>query len=165
MRSLRRLTSMWRCIMMKGYKADADDSYSHYSMEKITLKFAARDSFNVLCRLVAVLTLDESGKHYTTGYEYRFEWVSKELSGMPEEEPSMLPKRVLAAFTKNVINKILSKDEIPNESGMMVLDGFSYKITITKGNTSKEYYADDANIETYPLLRFLARWSRNNIYS
>jgi hypothetical protein len=62
----------------------------------------------------------------------------------------------LEAFTENEINKILSKDEIPNESGMMVLDGYHYEITITKGDISKVYYADETNIQTYPLLRHLA---------
>ena len=59
------------------------------------------------------------------------------------------------------INKILSKDEIPNESGMMVLDGNSYEIKISKGGICKEYDADDASIETYTLLRYLASWYRH----
>ena len=82
---------------------------------------------------------------------------------LPEnkEELSPLPKRVLDAFTENAINMILSKDEIPNESGMVVLDGHHYEITITKGKEKKEYYADDASIETYPLLRYLASWCRS----
>ena len=42
----------------------------------------------------------------------------------------------------------------------MVLDGNHYEITITKGKVKKEYYADDASIETYPLLRYLASWCR-----
>jgi hypothetical protein len=78
-----------------------------------------------------------------------------------QKELSPLPKRVLDAFTENAINKILSKDEIPNESGMMVLDGNSYDIVITKGSLRKEYWADEASIETYPLLRYLASWYRH----
>ena len=81
------------------------------------------------------------------------------LSEKQEELPA-LPKRVLDVFTENAINKILSKDEIPNESGMMVLDGNSYEIKISKGGICKEYDADDASIETYPLLRYLASWYR-----
>ena len=76
-----------------------------------------------------------------------------------EKQPT-LPKRVLDAFTENAINKILSKDEIPNESGMLVLDGNHYEIKITKGNLRKEYNADEVSIETYPLLRYLASWYR-----
>ena len=71
-----------------------------------------------------------------------------------------LPKRVMKAFTESAIDKILSKDEIPNESGMMVLDGYDYTIVISKGNITKEYYADDCSIETYPHLRYLASWYR-----
>ena len=78
------------------------------------------------------------------------------LQSENKEELPSLPKRVLDAFTEDAINKILSKDEIPNESGMWVLDGNHYEITITKGNLRKEYDADDASIETYPLLRYLA---------
>ena len=77
-----------------------------------------------------------------------------------QKELPPIPKRVLNAFTESAINKILEKDEIPNESGMMVLDGYSYDITITKGNVRKEYCANDVTIETYPLLRYLASWCR-----
>ena len=66
----------------------------------------------------------------------------------------------MKAFTEHAINKILSKDEIPNESGMMILDGNSYEIVIAKGSLRKQYDADDASIETYPLLRYLASWYR-----
>ncbi|GEM_PF-3406291 len=125
-------------------------------MEKIKLEFYANLCFNYQSNMVVVLTLDETGKNYTVKHEFTF---TDELSENQKEKPS-LPKRVLAAFTENAINKILSKDEIPNESGMSVLDGFSYKIKITKGNICKEYFADDANIETYPLLRYLASWCR-----
>ena len=108
-------------------------------MEKIKLEFSAKHSLNIFDSVDVVMTLDETGKNYTV--------------------PS-LPKRVLDAFTENAINKILSKDEIPNESGMVVLDGNSYEIIITKGNLRKEYDADDVTIETYPLLRYLASWNR-----
>lgn len=133
-------------------------------MEKITLKFSARNCFNVLCWLVVSLEMDDNGKRYSIKKESRF----KELfDNIPENEGeiSELPKRVLTAFTENAINKILSKDEIPNESGMAVLDGHSYWITITKGDQSKEYYADDVTIETYPILRYLANWFRKQEYS
>jgi hypothetical protein len=66
----------------------------------------------------------------------------------------------MTAFSENAINKILAKDEIPNESGIMVLDGYNYEITISKGEVTKEYEADDASIETYRLLRYLASWCR-----
>jgi hypothetical protein len=102
--------------------------------------------------VVVVLTLDEKGKSYKAE-------IINDYSGN-KEELSNLPKRVLYAFTENAINKILAKDEIPNESGMMVLDGYSYEITITKGDVTKEYDADDASIETYPLLRYLASWCK-----
>lgn len=124
-------------------------------MEKIKLEFSACNSFNVLSSIKVVMTLDETGKNYTADNINSF----TELSGKKEALPS-LPKRVMEAFTENAINKILSKDEIPNESGMMVLDGYSYEIKITKGSICKDYFADDASIETYPLLRYLASWCR-----
>ena len=121
-------------------------------MEKIKLKFSARPSLFPSNGMAVVLTLDEKGKSYKTKLE-------KGISG-EQKELSPIPKRVLDAFTENTINKILSKDEIPNESGMAVLDGNSYEIIITKGNLRKEYDADDVSIETYPLLRYLASWYR-----
>ena len=121
-------------------------------MEKVSLEFSAQHSLSALSNIIVVITLDETGKSYTAE-------KANEVLGNKEKLPS-LPKRVLKAFTENAINKILSKDEIPNESGMMVLDGNHYEITITKGNVKKEYYANDVEIETYPLLRYLASWCR-----
>ena len=122
-------------------------------MEKIELKFSATPSLFPGNGVVIVLTLDEKGK------SYKAKRNTIALFGEQEELPP-LPKRVLNAFTENAIDKILSKDEIPNESGMVVLDGYHYEITITKGDLRKEYDADDASIETYPLLRYLASWYR-----
>ena len=121
-------------------------------MEKIKVKFSATPSLFPANGVDVVLTLDEKGKSYKAKYENEFLGNQKELPP--------LPKRVLDAFTESAINKILSKDEIPNESGMMVLDGNSYDIIITKGKLRKEYDADDVSIETYPLLRYLASWYR-----
>ena len=121
-------------------------------MEKIRLKFSAISRLFPTNSMVVVLTLDETGKNYSAK-------LVNVLSKKQEELPP-LPKRVLKAFTENAINMILSKDEIPNESGMEVLDGNSYEITITKGNVKKEYDANDASIETYSLLRYLASWCR-----
>ena len=120
-------------------------------MEKIIIKFSAQHSLIVSDSVVVVMTLDERGQNYKVKYE--------DLMGN-KKEVRPIPKRVLKAFTESAINKILSKDEIPNESGMMVLDGYSYDITITKGGIKKEYYANDVTIETYPLLRYLASWCR-----
>ena len=120
-------------------------------MEKIKLEFSAQNSLVVSDSVVVVMTLDEKGKSYKAKCE--------DLMGN-KKELSPLPNRVLNAFTESAINKILEKDEIPNESGMMVLDGYSYDITITKGGIKKEYYANDVTIETYPLLRYLASWCR-----
>lgn len=122
-------------------------------MEKIKLKFSATPSLFPGNGVVVVLTLDEKGK------SYKAKRNTIALFGEQEELPP-LPNRVLDAFTEDAINEILSKDEIPNESGMVVLDGNHYEITITKGKEKKEYYADDASIETYPLLRYLASWCR-----
>ena len=122
-------------------------------MEKIKLKFSATPSLFPGNGVVVVLTLDEKGK------SYKAKRNTIALFGEQEELPP-LPKRVLNAFTENAIDKILSKDEIPNESGMVVLDGYHYEITITKGDLRKEYDADDVSIETYPLLRYLASWCR-----
>ena len=121
-------------------------------MEKIKLKFSVTPSLFPGNSMVVVLTLDEKGKTYKAKRENLFE---------KQEVVPPLPKRVLKAFTESAINKILSKDEIPNESDIEVLDGDSYTITITKGDMSKEYHADDASIETYPLLRYLASWFRS----
>ena len=121
-------------------------------MEKIKLKFSATPSLFPTNGMVVVLTLDEKGKSYKAKMRNDILGEQKKLSP--------LPKRVLDAFTENAINKILSKDEIPNESGMMVLDGNSYEIKITKGSLCKEYWADDVTIETYPLLRYLTSWYR-----
>lgn len=129
-------------------------------MEKIKLKFSATPRLFPGNGMEVVMTLDEKGKKYrVVKKDFLADW-SKKLNGELEEQPVLLPKRVLDAFTENAINKILSKDEIPNESGMMVLDGNSYEIRITKGGVSKEYDADEASIETYPLLRYLASWYR-----
>ena len=128
-------------------------------MEKITLKFSVTPSLFPANGMVVVLTLDEKGKGYTAKYDNSVGGLDNSLSGQKKELPP-IPKRVLDAFTENAIDRILSKDEIPNESGMMVLDGNSYEITITKGNIRKVYSADDASIETYPLLRYLASWCR-----
>ena len=121
-------------------------------MEKIVLEFSATPSLSPANGVVVVLTLDDKGKSYKAKFENDFIGEQKELAP--------LPKRVLDAFTENAINKILSKDEIPNESGLCVLDGNHYEITITKGDFRKEYYANDSSIDTYPLLRYLASWYR-----
>ena len=128
-------------------------------MEKIKLEFSAIHSLNHFDSVNVVMTLDETGKNYTVGYDDQVAEIMNMVSEKLEELPP-LPKRVLDAFTENAINKILSKDEIPNESGMMVLDGNHYDIKITKGSLRKEYDADDVTIETYPLLRYLASWNR-----
>ena len=128
-------------------------------MEKIKLEFSAQHILMATGRKVVVMTLDETGKNYTVKNENLYEFA-KNLSENQDDLPS-LPKRVLTAFTEDAINKILSKDEIPRESDIEVLDGDSYTITITKGDMSKEYHADDASIETYPLLRYLASWCRS----
>ena len=128
-------------------------------MEKITLKFSITPSLFPANGMVVVLNLDEKGKGYTVKYDNSLGGLDNSLSGQKKEFPPA-PKRVLDAFTENAIDRILSKDEIPNESGMMMLDGNSYEITITKGNIRKVYSADDASIETYPLLRYLASWCR-----
>ena len=133
-------------------------------MDKIKLKFSATPCLFPTNGVNVVLTLDEKGKNYKVSYEDSFEEIfnkfsENKLSETKEERPS-LPKRVLDAFTEDAINEILSKDEIPNESGFEVLDGNSYDIIITKGSLRKEYWANDASIETYPLLRYLASWYR-----
>ena len=121
-------------------------------MEKIKLKFIATPSLYPTFSRVVILTMDEKGKSYKAKMENEFLGEKKELPP--------LPKRVLNAFTESAINKILSKDEIPNESDFVVLDGNHYEITITKGGVRKRYDANDDSIETYPLLRYLARWCR-----
>ena len=128
-------------------------------MGKIILKFSVTPSLFPGNGMVVEMTLDEKGKSYKVKRENGFEVFANEHPKNKEEQQP-LPKRVLNAFTESAINKILSKDEIPNESGMMVLDGNHYEITITKGNVRKEYDANDVSIETYPLLRYLASWCK-----
>lgn len=128
-------------------------------MEKIKLKFSTTPSLFPANGIVVVLTLDEKGKSYKAKCDNPLGELANELSKKKKELPP-IPQRVLKAFTEKAINKILSKDEIPNESGFEVLDGNHYGITITKGGMRKEYYANDASVETYPLLRYLASWCR-----
>ncbi len=128
-------------------------------MEKIRLKFSVAPSLFPGNGMVVVMTLDEKGKSYKVKKEDFMEKYGMGLSENKKELPP-LPKRVLNAFTENAINKILSKDEITNESDYVVLDGNHYEITITKGNVRKVYDANDVSIETYPLLRYLASWCR-----
>ena len=126
-------------------------------MEKIILKFSAEHSLFILPSTSVVLTMDENGKKYAIENDAMVSDLKAETTEKEPEKPK-LPKRVMKAFTESAINKILAKDEIPNETGTMVFDGYSYTITITKGDLTKEYDADEANIVTYPLLRYLATW-------
>lgn len=128
-------------------------------MEKITLSFSAQYVLSVLKHQDVILTLDENGKRFSVKNEDPFAVLNRALHGEPTD-PVTLPKRVMKAFTASAIDKILAKNEIPNESGKRFEDGSWYKISITKGDVTKEYDADDASIETYPLLRYLASWSR-----
>lgn len=129
-------------------------------MEKIKLEFSATPSLYPVNGVKVVMTLDETGKKYKARMKNSLAEIFNKLSGKKEKQPSIpsIPECVLEAFTENAIDQILSKDEIPNETGMMVLDGNSYDITITKGDKRKKYYADNVTIETYPLLRYLASW-------
>ena len=128
-------------------------------MEKIKLKFSVTPSLFPGNGMVVIMTLDEKGKSYKVKKEDFMEKYGLGLSEKKKELPP-LPKRVLNAFTESAINKILSKDEITNESDYVVLDGNHYEITITKGNVRKVYDANDVSIETYPLLRYLASWCK-----
>lgn len=131
-------------------------------MEKIVLKFSAQSCFSMLSSLIVTLTIDKNGKQYSIENHNPFAELYTELPGIQKNKPE-LPKRILSAFTESAINKILAKDTIPNESGLMVFDGFNYEITITKGDVTKEYEADDASVEIYPLLRYLASWCRKQL--
>ena len=127
-------------------------------MEKIVVKFSACSSCLPSTKSVDVtLTMDENGKHYSVEKGWHFPLPD----GLPESEQT-LPKRVLRAFTGHAIDRILAADTIPENPGVCVLDGNSYDITITKGNVTKEYTADDTNIGYYPLLRYLASWYYNS---
>lgn len=124
-------------------------------MEKIILKFSASCSLSTESADVT-MTMDENGKHYSAKKGHRFVLLNE----FPESELT-LPKRVLRAFTGHAIDRILAADTIPENPGVCVLDGSSYDVTITKGNVTKEYTANDANIGYYPLLRYLASWYNN----
>lgn len=113
-----------------------------------------------------VLTIDEEGNKNAT--------VTRSFSG--EEEPGEeAPQRLLKTLTKSAVEKILSIDDIPYmvqpstaeiDEGQIIddyvsyMDGYSYDITITKDEITKEYHADDCSVKTYPLLRYLASWFR-----
>ena len=142
-------------------------------MKKIRLKFSVTPSLFPGNGMVVVMTLDENGKSYKVKKEDPMEKFNRELKkelarlgapvdGLPEKkkELPLMPKRVLNTFTESAINKILSQDEITNESDFVVLDGNHYEITITKGNIRKKYDTNDVSIERYPLLRYLASWCR-----
>lgn len=124
-------------------------------MTKITLKFSGDYYNNYTINPTVVLTLDESCKSYSFEYEEGHEDIAQMRE---DQDPLILPKRVLTAFTKSAVSKIFAKDEIPNESGLVILDGYRYNISITIDSETKEYCADDISIETYPLLRYLASW-------
>ena len=100
-------------------------------MGKITLRFSSNHSLNNLYSLVVCLILNEKEKQYTIEYVHHF----TRREGSPGEEEAgklVLPKEVLDAFTEEAVNRILSKDEIPNLTNTLVLDGFNYEITITE---------------------------------
>ena len=99
-------------------------------MEKIKLKFSVTPSLFPGNGMVVIMTLDEKGKSYKVKKE---DFMEKNGLGLSEKKKELppLPKRVLNAFTESAINKILSKDEITNESDYVVLDGNHYQITIT----------------------------------
>ena len=87
-------------------------------MKKIQLKFSITPSLFPANGMVVVLTLDEKGKGYTVKSDNPLGELANCLSEKKKELPP-IPKRVLDAFTENAIDRILLKDEIPNESGMM----------------------------------------------
>ncbi len=107
------------------------------------------------------MILNEKEKQYSIEYVHHFT-RRKGTPGEEEAKKLVLPKEVLDAFTEKAVDRILSKDEIPNLTNTRVLDGFNYEITITKGDVKKIYYANDVEIKTYPLLDYLATWSKNH---
>ena len=107
--------------------------------------------------------MDEDGKHASLEIDDYDNYPEDFKQSYEKSVPVELPKRVMKAFTEHAIDKILSKDEIPSDKGMILLDGTSYTIVITKGDMTKEYDADDISIETYPLLKFLASWYRREM--
>ncbi len=127
-----------------------------FIMDKIKIRFSGEcmnpDSFNP----IVVLTLDDSGKNVSFEQpEFFFIFSEKSLKGLE------LPQKIMDEFTQSAISEILSKDEIPNESGDIILDGYTYNIEITCGDVKKEYYANDVEILTYPFLRDLASWYKD----
>lgn len=113
-------------------------------------------------RLIIILTMD--------GFEKKeaFEFYSQILPDkiIRQELPFdnlHIPKRVMRAFTSHALDRILSIDKIPNPKKLNVLDGLHYVITIQKGEIEKIYTADDAEILSYPLLRYIASWYRQYV--
>ena len=127
-------------------------------MEKITLKLSGSGIIVHFPEYTVVLTMDETGKKsfLEVPDDENLSEIIPDYNGGPMNVE--LPKRVMKAFTERAIDRILSKDEMPSDSGWIVLDGNSYTIVITKGDLTKEYDANDCSIETYPLLRYLASW-------
>ena len=132
-------------------------------MEKITLKFSGSGIIVHFPEYTVVLTMDETGKHsfLEVPDDENLSEIIPDYDGGPMIVE--LPKRVMKAFTERAIDRILSKDEISADLDMIVLDGNSYTIVITKGDLTKEYDANDCSIETYPLLRYLASWYRREM--
>lgn len=109
-----------------------------------------------------VLTMDEVGyKEVSVEHDSLFFILKAAISD--REVDKKPPVRLMRAFTESAVEMILANDEIPDELGYRIDDGYSYKITITKDEITKEYHANDSNVKTYPLLRYLASWSRRLI--
>ena len=126
-------------------------------MEKIEMQFTAGYSLDILRRVTVTLTLDRKGKRYSIGYGLP-DLETEEGQAEAQAEEAVLPESILAAFTEEAVAEILSRNEIPNEAGFHILDGNTYDIIIRRGRRKREYYADEASIRTYPLLRKLANW-------
>lgn len=131
-------------------------------MEKITLEFSGMPFLMIYDAAIPIvtLTLDDTGKHVSIE-KIGIQAVTGRVNGRDKMTlTKQIPNRILKSFTERSIARILSKDEIPNKSEMVLLDGNDYTIVIRKGEITKKYHCDDCSIETYPLLRYLASWYR-----
>lgn len=128
-------------------------------MDNIVLKFSAKVLSNPLSEVNLVLKKDESGKSYTVEYKdpHFASFASDEQS---EKKQAELMNLIMSTFTENEIDEILSMDVIPRDPEVFIFDGYRYEISITKGNITKNYFADDENICSVPLFGCLAVWCR-----
>lgn len=128
----------------------------------IKISFTGHYHVSLMDTPTIVLTMDEEGyKEASVEHDSLIFILKAAISDREADQKP--PVRLMRAFTESAVEMILAKDEIPDELDYRIDDGYSYKIIITKDEITKEYHADDSSVKTYPLLKYLASWSRRLI--